>query len=207
MRFGAKFIATDFEPTYNAAPSQLLPVILGRNPLGSSNKEIVLARWGFQPAWAKHWRPQNNARVEGIEHKPMFRDAYKGRHCLVLADGFYEWKTSGKAKQPFRFTLKSGEPFAMAGIWEKPDFDDEVPTFAILTTAANELVAGVHDRMPIILPRTYEQRWLLETGYGHMNPPLTYPPELMLGYPVSTKVNKASFNEPAAIAPLEPEIL
>ena len=206
-RFGAKFFTTDFTPIYNAAPSQLLPVILGRNPLGNSEHKIVLARWGFQPAWAKNWRPQNNARVETAAEKPMFRDAFQARHCLVLADGYYEWKTERGRKQPYRYVMRNREPFAMAGIWEQPEFDDQVPTFAILTTEANELVAQVHDRMPVILPISAERRWLTQTGYGVQRTySLTFPADEMRSYPVTPKMNNASFNEPEAIAPLVPVI-
>jgi putative SOS response-associated peptidase YedK len=203
-RFGGRFISSDWHPTYNAAPSQMLPVILGRNPLGNSTYEIVMARWGFQPAWAKTWRAQINARVETAAEKPMFRHAFTSNHCLVLADGYYEWKTENGKKRPYRFVMRNREPFAMAGIWERPDFDDKPPTFAILTTSANELAAEVHDRMPVILPIGYEHRWLKETGHGvQLMFPLTYPADEMRSYPVSMKVNKPSFNEPDAILPLE----
>lgn len=203
-RFGAKFITTDWQPTYNAAPAQMLPVILGRNPLENSEHEIVMARWGFTPAWAKTWQPQINARVETASEKPMFRHAFRSTHCLVLADGYYEWKTVHGKRQPLRFVLRNREPFAMAGIWERPEFDDQPVTFAILTTKANELAGEVHDRMPVILPVSYEHRWLTETGFGtHLNLPRVYPADEMRCYPVMPKMNKASFNEPEAIAPLE----
>jgi putative SOS response-associated peptidase YedK len=203
-RFGAKFITTDFHARYNAAPSQLLPVILGRNPLENSPREIVLARWGLQPSWARNYAPQINARVETAAEKPMFRHAFRSAHCLVLSDGYFEWKTVRGKRQPFRFVLKNREPFAMAGIWERPQIEEEMPTFAILTTTANDLAASVHDRMPIILPIGYEQRWLTETGSGaHLNLPLAYPADEMRCYPVTLKMNKASFDEPEAIAPIE----
>lgn len=207
MRFGAKFITTDWRPTYNAAPSQLLPVILGRNPLGNSEHEIVLARWGFLLSWATHWHAQINARVETADEKPMFRHAFHANHCLVLADSYFEWKTVRGKRQPYRFLLRSREPFAMAGIWERPDFDDEPATFAILTTKANELAAEVHDRMPVILPKSYEHAWVTQADYGmHLNLPLTYPADAMECYAVTPKMNKANFNEPSAIVPLEPVI-
>lgn len=117
--------AGEHEPIYNAAPSQLLPVILGRNPLENSMHEIVLARWGFRPTWAAHWQPQIDARVETAAEKPMFRHAFQAAHCLVLADGYYECKTVNRKRQPYRFVLRNREPFAMAGIWERPDTDDE----------------------------------------------------------------------------------
>jgi putative SOS response-associated peptidase YedK len=188
MRFGAKFITTDFEPTYNAAPSQMLPVILGRSPLKNSEHEIVMARWGFQPAWAKNWTPQINARLETAGEKPMFRHAFTSAHCLVLADGYYEWKTVNGKRQPFRFVMRNREPFAMAGIWEKPYFDETPATFAILTTTANELAAEVHDRMPVILPISYEHRWLTQTGHGMFgNLPQGFPADEMRCFPVTPK--------------------
>lgn len=203
-RFGARFISSHWEPTYNAAPSQMLPVILGRNLLGNSTHEIVLAHWGFRPSRGNRRMVQINARIETVKDKRMFRDAFVSNHCLILADGYYEWKTENGKKRPYRFVMRNREPFAMAGIWERPDFDDEPATFAILTTKANELAAEVHDRMPVILPIGYEHRWLKETGYGwQLSFPLTYPADEMRSYPVTTKVNSSSFNEPDAILPLE----
>ena len=118
-RFGAKFYIAqqEFEPTYNAAPSQLLPIIRTYHP-----DRIELGKWGFvREDWnSSHLRPQNNARLETADEKPMFSASFRGRHCLVLADSFYESKTlaNGK-KQPYRIMLKTGEPFAMAGIYAR----------------------------------------------------------------------------------------
>jgi putative SOS response-associated peptidase YedK len=174
--------------------------------LENSEHEIVLARWGFQPSRARNWHPQINARLETAAEKPMFRDAFRGSHCLVLADGYFEWKSVDGKKQPYRFVLRNREPFAMAGIWEQPDLDEEPATFAILTTSANACAAEVHDRMPVILPIGNEHRWLTQTRHGvHLNWP-TFPADEMRSYPVSPKMNKASFNEPEAIMPLEPVI-
>jgi len=118
--FNARFVSGqhDFEPTYNAAPSQLLPIITTYAP-----SAIVLASWGFVPEdWkSSRIRPQNNARLETAAEKPMFRSSFAGWHCLVLTDGFYEWHpdpATGR-KQPYRFVMKSGEPFAMAGIYAR----------------------------------------------------------------------------------------
>jgi putative SOS response-associated peptidase YedK len=133
----------------------------------------------------------------------MFRSSFAGRHCMVLADGFYEWKTVGTHKQPYRFVMKSGEPFAMAGIYARDHEDHERFNFAILTTAANEVMQPIHDRMPVILPLGREKQWLPPGGVPFFSP---VPAELMTMYPVSPKMNKASFNEPAAIAPLVPAI-
>jgi putative SOS response-associated peptidase YedK len=126
-RFGAKFYIAqpsyDWSPTFNAAPSQMLPIIRTYHP-----DRIELERWGFCPEeWKRnaHSRPMINARPETAAEKPMFSSSFIGRHCLVLADGYYEWRQIGKHKHPFRITLKSGEPFAMAGIYarEPTEFD------------------------------------------------------------------------------------
>jgi putative SOS response-associated peptidase YedK len=106
----------------------------------------------------------------------MLQHAFHSNHCLVLADSYYEWKSDRGKKQPYRFVLRNREPFAMAGIWQRPDFEEDPPMFATLTTKANEFVAEVHDRMPVILPIGYEHYWLTQTGFGaHLNLPLTYP--------------------------------
>lgn len=199
----AKFVSGqyDFEPTYNAAPSQLLPIITTYAP-----SAIVFAKWGFVPEeWkSSKIRPQNNARLETAAEKPMFRSSYTGRHCLVLTDGFYEWRTLDDGrKQPYRFVMKSGELFAMAGIYARGENESAPITFAILTTEANDVMRPVHHRMPVILPLGHEKNWLPPGGVPFFNP---FPAELMTAYPVTPKMNKASFNEPEAIAPIEPAI-
>jgi putative SOS response-associated peptidase YedK len=157
-RFGAKFYIAepsyDWSPTFNAAPSQMLPIIRTHH-----SDRIELARWGF---WLEEWNRTKrshamiNARLETAAEKPMFSSSFSGRHCLVLADGYYEWRQIGTRKQPYRITLKTGEPFAMAGIYarEPAGFDtaEKNPVnFAILTTKANEAAAHIHERMPVIL--------------------------------------------------------
>ena len=207
--FGAKFyIATasyDWEPTYNAAPSQLLPII--RSP-----DRIEPATWGFVPEGWKNARirPQNNARLETADTKPMFRESFSGRHCLVLADSFYEWQTlpNGK-KQPYRIMLKSGEPFAMAGIYARSGVHafaegDTAPiTFAVLTTTANEIMQPIHERMPVIMTAAHAKSWLHSGGTTIFQP---FPSELMTSYPVTPKMSKASFNVPEAIQPFIPTL-
>jgi putative SOS response-associated peptidase YedK len=213
--FGAKFyIASasyDWTPTFNAAPSQMLPIIRTYHP-----ERIELAKWGFLPEGWKNarMRPQNNARLETAATKPMFADSFRGRHCMILADSFYEWQTlaNGK-KQPYRIMLKSGEPFAMAGIYARdddpahgPETAEKLPVrFAILTTTANEIMQPIHERMPVILPLGREKNWLPSNPSGMFVFP-EFPSELMTAYPVTPKMNKASFNQPEAILPLEPAI-
>jgi putative SOS response-associated peptidase YedK len=209
-RFGAKFISGHFEhyePTYNAAPSQLLPIIRTHRP-----DMIELAKWGFVPeGWrSPKMRPQNNARLETANQKPMFHDSFRARHCMVLADSFYEWQTlpSGK-KQPYRIMPKSGEPFAMAGIYARSDdhqfgeAESAPVSFAILTTAANEIMQPIHERMPVIFPLGREKNWLPPNPSGMFIFP-EFPSDQMTAYPVTPKKNKASFNQPQAIAGLEP---
>ena len=142
-----------------------------------------------------------NARLETAAEKRMFASSFTGRHCLVLADGYYEWRTEGSHKQPYRITLKTDEPFAMAGIYAREPTEFETAeknpvNFAILTTKANEAVSHIHERMTVILPLGREKKWLPPTPTGaHFMPP--FPAELLTSYPVTPKMKSASFNEPA----------
>jgi putative SOS response-associated peptidase YedK len=209
-RFGGRFYIAqasyDWTPTYNAAPSQMLPIIRTYGP-----DRIELAKWGFWPeGWkqSKRVRPQINARLETAAEKPMFEASFHGRHCIVLADGYYEWRTMPDGrKQPYRITLKSGEPFAMAGIYARQPTGFETAeknpvNFAILTTAANDAVSYIHDRMPVLLKPGAEKHWL-EPDFRSPYFIAQLPAEVLTSYPVTPKMNKASFNEPAAIAPLK----
>ena len=163
-RFAAQMAIEDYHPRYNAAPSQELPVILHPAP-----DRIVAGKWGFRPHWAKtkpEIKPQMNARSETAAEKPMFRGAFKTHRCLVIADGFYEWQRTGGPKVPYRITLTDGQPFAMAGLWSEmatPDGDSLI-TFAVLTTDANERMAEIHTRMPVILALADQEKWLDLTG-------------------------------------------
>src|SRR5262249_44698113 len=150
-RFHARLATELAEPTYNAAPSQAQLTILNDHP-----DAIVRAAWGFVPEWADgrpDVKPLINARAETAATKPFFRDAFKRKRFLVLADGFYEWKRAGKGKVPYRIALKTEEPFAFAGIWSTvPNAQGEVQqTFAVLTAEANTLISQIHSRMPVIL--------------------------------------------------------
>lgn len=147
---------------FNIAPTQLAPVI--RASAGGA-RQVALLRWGLVPSWAKDLSVGTkmiNARAEGIEAKPAFRAAVLQRRCLVPATGFYEWKGLPGRKQPHAITLPDRPLFAFAGLWERwtPAGADAVETFTIVTTEANAQVAPIHDRMPVILPREEEERWL-----------------------------------------------
>jgi putative SOS response-associated peptidase YedK len=203
-RFRAHLSTEVATPTYNAAPSQAQLTILNDHP-----DAIIRATWGFVPEWADgrpDIKPLINARAETVATKPFFRDAFTRKRCLVLADGFYEWKRAGKGKVPYRIALKTEEPFAFAGIWSTVhDAQGGVhPTFAILTTEANTLVAQIHTRMPVILREQDEAAWLdpslaLDEAQALLVP---LPADWLMAYEVSPKVNSPAFNTPEALQPV-----
>jgi putative SOS response-associated peptidase YedK len=191
-------------PTYNAAPSQALPTIFNTNP-----QEITASAWGFVPEWADRRadvKPLINARAETVATKPTFRQAFKTKRCLVVADGFYEWKRVGKGKVPYRMALASGEPFAFAGIWSTVHDPSGHPytTFAIITTEANALVTQVHNRMPVMLHARDEAHWLdtrlaPEDAQALLVP---FPADLLTLAEVSSKVNSPANNTPDVLQPV-----
>lgn len=207
-RFGIRVRTAVYKAVYNCAPSQDLPVITSE---GDGSLELL--RWGLVPSWAKDpsvGARMINARSETVMEKPSFRNAFRNRRCLVPADSFYEWERQGK-KMPFRILLKSRMPFAMAGIWEQWEKRDGplLRSFSILTTRANELIAPLHDRMPVILQAEAAHQWLTrgnETDLIRLLAP--YPAEAMEMYPVSKLVNSPRNNDPRLHEPLlqDPEI-
>ena len=147
---------------FNIAPTQEAPVV---RVAASGEREIAMLRWGLVPAWAKEVKVGTrmiNARAEGVDSKPAFRDAVKRRRCIVPATGFFEWQGEAGRKQPFAITAQDQPLFAFAGLWErwKPDAGEPVETFTIVTTDANPAVAKIHDRMPVILPMDAIDPWL-----------------------------------------------
>jgi putative SOS response-associated peptidase YedK len=203
-RFHVRLPDVPIRPTYNAAPGQEQLAILNAEP-----DVVTLSTWGFVPEWATGRagvKPIINARAETVATKSFFRQAFTQQRCLVLADGFYEWQRTSKGKVPYRITLKSEEPFAFAGIWSTIHTADgtEHQTFAIITTTPNDLMAEIHDRMPVILPAEAEQDWLneqlaLEEAQALLAP---YPAALMTAYEVSSKVNSPAYNTPDAVQPV-----
>ena len=192
-----------FESAYNVAPTQDVLTVVG----GDARRGGFM-RWGLIPHWTKNASIGSrmiNARAETVAEKPAFRDALRRRRCLVLADGFYEWQRTGGAKRPMRIIMRSGEPFAFAGLWSlwrDPD-GNRIPSCAIITTAANDLLKPIHDRMPVILPREMEEFWL----DGSVEDPdvlgsvlIPYADDAMDTYEVSTLVNSAVNNGPEVIA-------
>ena len=164
-------------------------------------------RWGLIPFWAKNRSIGSrmiNARAETVADKRSFRDSFRRRRCLVLADGFYEWRRTGSGKRPMRVAMRSGEPLAFAGIWSmwKDPEDNSIPTCAIITTSANELLRLIHHRMPVILPRNMEGFWLDRSNQDttEFRSVLTpYPDDAMEAYEVSTLVNSVANDGPELI--------
>ena len=148
---------------FNIAPTQQAPIVRATKEGG---RELAMARWGLVPYWAKDLSVGTkmiNARSEGVEAKPAFKAAVEKRRCIVPATGFFEWKGVARMKQPYAITLPDRHVFGFAGLWErwKPaEAGDAVETFAIVTTDANAVVAEIHDRMPVILPKEAEEAWL-----------------------------------------------
>ena len=187
--------------TYNAAPSQSQLTILNTAP-----HLITVSAWGFVPEWAEgrqDVKPLINARAETVATKPFFRDAFKKKRCLVLADGFYEWRRIKDGKVPYRIALKTEEPFAFAGIWSTVHNTAGQPqtTFAIITTESNALVTQIHHRMPVILHEEDEENWLdpqlpLAEAQAMLVP---FPAERLTAYRVSTKVNAVAHNTPEVL--------
>ena len=195
-----------FAPRFNIAPSQ--PVLAIPND-GTNTADFFI--WGLIPMWAKDPSIGNrliNARGETIAEKPSFRGSFKHKRCLILADGFYEWKTSPvkKTKTPYFIHMKDRSPFAFAGLWdawESPD-GSSIRTCTIITTEPNELMATLHNRMPVILHPRDHAKWL---DASHQTPEnlLTlikpYPADAMSAHPVSTLVNNPSNDSPELVVP------
>ena len=154
--------APEIEPRYNIAPTQFIAAV--RETGGP--REIAMLHWGLVPSWAKEksiGARMINARSETLGEKPSFRNAWKRRRCLVLADGYYEWQRSGEIKQPYFISFAAGEPFGMAGLWERwrdPGSGEPLQSCCIVTTVPAPEVAHVHDRMPVIVPSEAHAEWL-----------------------------------------------
>lgn len=195
----------DLGPRYNIAPSQAVAVITN-----SPQRKLEIFQWGLIPSWAKDPKIGNkliNARAETLAEKPSFRTALKRRRCLVVADGFYEWKKEGSRKTPMYITLDDGRPFGFAGLWEiwQPPDGSLLKTCTIITTEPNALTGQIHNRMPAILPPEDYDAWLqpgeapAETLLPLLRP---YDARHMKAVPVSTRVNRPEFDSPECVLPL-----
>ena len=205
LRFEFEGDRLAFEPAYNVAPTQdVLTAVGGETRRGG------FMRWGLIPHWAKSASIGSrmiNARAGTVGEKPAFRDALRRRRCLVLADGFYEWQRAGRVKRPVRVVMKSRGPFAFAGLWSvwRDPEGNAVPSCTIITTAANDLLRPIHDRMPVVLSREMETLWLDQSVDGPialadiLRP---YPADAMDAYEVSPLVNSVANDGPEVIEAL-----
>ncbi|MBT3327123.1 MAG: SOS response-associated peptidase [Gemmatimonadales bacterium] len=194
--FDIPTLTFDFQPSYNVAPGQSTVVVAA----DGAGRRAGQLKWGFVPGWLD--QPGSgfiNARSESVADKPSFREAFARRRCLVPADGFYEWRRDGDAKVPHWFHPSSASPVAFGGIWESWSRPDQEPkhTFAILTTAANEDVRGVHDRMPLVIsPRAFSV-WLDRNAQAAEVQSLlrSAPDGTFDVHPVTDRVNRPSEND------------
>lgn len=206
--FDIPLIASLLEPRFNIAPTQGALVVRSK-PAGGT-REIALLKWGLVPSWAKDTAIGNkliNARSETVAEKPSFRDAFRKRRCLIPATGFYEWQRRKSGKQPFHIRMKGGGLFAMAGLWERWEKSSEpLETCTILTTEPNELMAPIHDRMPVILPRESFATWLGEVSASPESLRELMKPHAagaMEAYPVKTIVNNPRNETSDCLLPFE----
>lgn len=205
LRFRFDSEGLDVKQAYNIAPTQdVLTLVEG------DTRRAGYMRWGLIPRWAKKASIGSrmiNARAETMAEKPSFRDSLRRRRCLVLADGFYEWQRMGGTKRPMRIVMRSGEPFAFAGLWSvwKDPEGNRIPSCTIITTTANELLSPVHDRMPVILSESAEELWL---DRGVEDPAVLgsvltpYADDAMETYEVSTLVNSVANDRPEVLEPM-----
>lgn len=193
---------------YNIAPTQSVAAV--RNTPDGGGKKLAFLRWGLIPSWATDKAIGNrliNARAETLAEKPSFKHALKRRRCLILADGFYEWKTSGKNKQPYFIQMKDGRPFAFAGLWERwSKSETAIESCTIITTSPNSLLAELHNRMPVILSEQAAHLWLdpeIEQPEPLTSLLVPYSEDEMIAYPVSTLVNSPKHDSSDCIEPVD----
>lgn len=211
-RFGVSLddAVAAYVPRHNVSPGDGLVGVTNEAPERADRLE-----WGFVPEWADEdpdapGEPEAgptpiNARAESVADSNLFGSAFEHRRCLLLADGFYEWAGARGRKQPYRIRRRDGEPFAFAGLWSRWEGadGDARRTATILTTEPNAVVESIHDRMPVVLEREEERRWLSadpETALGLLDP---YPADPLEAYPVSTRVNDPSNDDPSLFDPID----
>jgi len=203
--FGVQEITDELPPSFNIAPTHNVAVIVNKG-----TKKLLSMRWGLVPHWATDpsiGAKLINARAETLTTKHAFKEAFKRRRCLVIADGFFEWQSEGSTKIPLFIYLESGRSFGFAGLYEtwSPPLGDKLVTCTIITTGPNELVRPVHDRMPVILPKSVEDLWLDPAIEDHtrlwdlLQP---YPADEMAAHLVSKLVYSVKNDSPECIEPV-----
>lgn len=210
--FDAAPFDDDWEPRYNIAPTQPVPVI--RQHPKEPQRVLSLMRWGLVPSWAKDTSGAAgmiNARSETVATKPAFRDPIKFRRCLIPADAFYEWRRSGTAKQPYCLEVNDGELFAFAGLWDgwKDPNGQWMKSCSLLTTTPNAVTSQVHDRMPVILGKDDYELWLdpgmtnVEAVSDLLKP---FDARLMRMFPVSSRVNHVANDDAECARPIDMDV-
>jgi putative SOS response-associated peptidase YedK len=193
-------------PRYNIAPTQNVLAIRERD----SVREVTYLQWGLIPFWSKEAKGFINARVETIDEKPTFNESFQRRRCLIPADGFYEWERAGKKiSQPYYFQMKDGAPFVFAGVWDRWKTDgNTINSCAIITTTANELLATIHHRMPVIMPPETHNLWLNEESRAADLKELLvpFPASEMRSQAVSRDVNDVKNDGEQLLEPVDPTI-
>lgn len=193
-----------FEARFNIAPTQEVLVIAD---LGNG-LELTKLTWGLIPSWSTDGKAFINARAETLELKPSFSESFQKRRCLIQADGFFEWKRSGRAKQPYYIQLRDGAPFSFAGIWDRWGTRNPITSCAIITTTANATLKPLHDRMPVMLKPEQYEIWLNPRTprlvLRQLLSPL--PDAETICYPVSSAVNDTKNDSPDLIRRVDNEI-
>lgn len=198
-------VPPDYRPRFNQAPTQ--PLLALAEEEGATGFRTF--RWGLVPFWAKDLTIGNrmiNARAETVTEKPAYRTSFAKKRCLIVIDGFYEWKAATGGKRPHRIRLRTGAPFTLAGLWDRWDRGPEVvESCTILTTSANAAMAPIHDRMPVIVEEADRARWLSGSSEPEDLTTLlrSYPREDLEVYEVSTLVNRPSNDMPECIEPVD----
>lgn len=195
----------DLIPRYNIAPTQPVLAVVERDSI----REATFMQWGLIPFWSTEPKGIINARTETIAEKPSFSESFQRRRCLIPADGFYEWERHGKISQPYYFQMRDEEPFTFAGIWDQWRSDDRlIISCAIITTTANELLATIHTRMPVILRPELHDLWLDEQSRSTDLKDLLVPfaAEQMKSHAVSYEVNDVKVDRADVLRPVTPNI-
>ncbi len=213
--FATTNVAPNYPARFNIAPTD--PVLAVRVNPKTGQRSLDALRWGLVPHWAKDLKIGArliNARAEGLAATPSFRDAFARRRCLIPASGFYEWKKDGQTKTPYAIVPADAPLFAFAGLWDNwrdRNAGEDAPwirTCAIVTGEANEVLAPIHDRMPVILPRAAWAKWLGEEPaepsalQALLRP---YPSERLRVYPIGSRVNSVKNDDPSLLDPLMAE--
>ncbi|HJU15467.1 MAG TPA: SOS response-associated peptidase [Stellaceae bacterium] len=195
--------AADLGPRYNIAPTQSAPIVIAEGKI----RVIRLARWGLVPPWSRDLSIGSsmiNARADTIETKSVFNTPFQTQRCLVPANGFYEWRSQGARRQPYKIALRNGGLIAFAGLWERwePDKGEPVETFTIITTEASKLISEVHDRMPAIIAPADYQRWLTAPAATAKRLLVPYTSGLTITT-ISERVNSIQNDDVGLLAPVQ----